>query len=152
MSDPFAHQPFPRGALLGLAALVGFSLLAVTGAQLGGFKAEQPVTGHVLDSRDLRFVDAQGGLVLVYDATSGRMLQSLEPGTENFIRGVLRGLARERRGLAQRAEVPFRVARHSGGRLTLEDMATGRLIDLDAFGSTNAGAFARLLDAGVHGS
>ena len=152
MSDPFAHQPFPRGALLGLAALVGFSLLAVVGAQLSGFKAERPPAGSVVESRDLRFVDGQGGLVLVYDAASGRMLQSLQPGTENFIRGVLRGLARERRSLAQGSQVPFRIARHAEGRLTLEDTATGRLIDLDAFGPTNAGAFARLLDAGVRGS
>lgn len=148
MSDPFANQPSPRGALLGIAALVAFSLLAVIAAQIGGFKAGQVAPGAMVDSRDLRFADGQGGMVYVYDASSEQMLAALMPGTENFIRGVLRGMARERRSASLGPQVPFRLARHNDGRLTLRDMATDRLVDLHAFGSTNARSFARLLDAG----
>jgi putative photosynthetic complex assembly protein len=146
MSDPFADQPSPRGALLGIAALVAFSLLAVVVAQLGGFKAGQAAPGAIAESRDLRFADGQGGTVHVFDAASGQLLAALRPGTENFIRGVLRGLARERRSASLDRQVPFRLARHANGRLTLRDLATGRLVDLRAFGSTNAQSFARLLD------
>jgi hypothetical protein len=89
MSDPFADQPSPRGALLGIAALVAFSLLAVVVAQLGGFKAGQAAPGAIAESRDLRFADGQGGTVHVFDAASGQLLAALRPGTENFIRGVL---------------------------------------------------------------
>ena len=81
----------------------------------------------------------------VWDASSDQLLVSLQPGTENFIRGVMRGLARERRSHSLDRETPFRIARHSDGRLTLQDLATGRRIDLQAFGPTNVGSFERLL-------
>ena len=42
-------------------------------------------------------------------------------------------------------DVPFRLALHTDGTLTLEDPATARTLELEAFGSTNSGAFARLL-------
>jgi putative photosynthetic complex assembly protein len=39
----------------------------------------------------------------------------------------------------------FRLAAWPDGRLTLTDPSTGRMLGLDAFGSTNREAFARLL-------
>jgi putative photosynthetic complex assembly protein len=54
---------------------------------------------------------------------------------------------RERRSHGLGMEHPFRIARYPDGRLVLEDLATDRVIDLQAFGPTNAGAFARLLAA-----
>jgi putative photosynthetic complex assembly protein len=147
MSDPFRNQPFPRGALLGVAALIGFALVAVAVARLADFRAGTPPVGSAAQTRDLRFVDEPGGVVRVYDGEDGNPVATLEPGTGNFIRGVLRGLARERRSHELGMDVPFRVARYPDGRLTLEDRATGRVIELKAFGATNAGAFARLLDA-----
>ena len=71
----------------------------------------------------------------------------LPPGSNGFIRGVMRGLARERMLHGIDAAPPFRLIRWADGRLSLEDTATGRLIDLAAFGPTNAQAFARLLTA-----
>ena len=91
-------------------------------------------------------------MVYVWDASSNLLLDSLQPGTENFIRGVLRGLARERRSHSLDRGIPFRLARHGDGRLTLQDLATGRRIDLQAFGATNVGSFRRLLDAQVQSS
>jgi putative photosynthetic complex assembly protein len=146
MSDPFRNQPFPRGALLGVAALIGFALVAVAVARLADLQAGTPPVGSAAQTRDLRFVDEPGGIVQVYDGEDGNQVATLEPGTENFIRGVLRGLARERRSHELGMDIPFRVARYPDGRLTLEDRATGRVIELKAFGPTNAGAFARLLD------
>jgi putative photosynthetic complex assembly protein len=81
----------------------------------------------------------------VYDARDGVLLAELPPATNGFIRGVLRSLVRERRSQDQGDDAPFRLARHQNGRLTLEDLATGRLIDLRAFGVTNEGAFGALL-------
>jgi hypothetical protein len=40
---------------------------------------------------------------------------------------------------------PFELAARADGRLTLTDPATGARIDLESFGPTNAGVFARLL-------
>lgn len=145
MSDPFNNQPLPRAALYGIGGLILFSLLAVLIAQLTGHKATGPAPGSVVDQVDLRFVDAGHGEVLVYNDRNEALLMTLAPGTENFIRGVVRGLARERRSQDIGRDIPFRLASHSDGRLTLKDLATGRVIDLQAFGQTNAAAFARLL-------
>ncbi len=41
--------------------------------------------------------------------------------------------------------MPFRLSAWSDGRLTLEDPATGRAVDLEAFGPTNEATFVRLL-------
>jgi putative photosynthetic complex assembly protein len=76
-----------------------------------------------------------------------RPLAVLDPGTNGFVRGVLRGLARERRRQGLGSEIPFHLAQRADGRLTLVDPATERVIDLKAFGPTNTQAFARLLEA-----
>ena len=67
--------------------------------------------------------------------------------TNGFLRTVLAGLVRERRREnAGDPATPFRITRWSDGRLTVDDTATGKLIELEAFGHTNEDAFARLLD------
>lgn len=62
-----------------------------------------------------------------------------------FVRGTLRALARERRQEQQGQETPFRVALWADGQVTLDDRATGRRVDLTAFGIHNAKLFAGLL-------
>jgi putative photosynthetic complex assembly protein len=52
---------------------------------------------------------------------------------------------RERRLRRLFADPPFVLSSHADGRLTLADPATGRSVNLEAFGPDNAGAFARLL-------
>ena len=66
-------------------------------------------------------------------------------GENGFLRGTLRGLARTRRSEQVSPAVPFHLAQWPDGRLTLDDPATGRHIELLAFGADNAGVFARLL-------
>lgn len=139
---------YTRGGIIALWAAVFFVLAAVTAARLGGYEPPSPPQSPVLSSRDVRFEDAASGSVNVYEIDSGRLLLQLEPGDGSFIRGVLRALVRERRSWQLGASEPFRIARHQDGGLTLEDEATGRRINLQAFGPTNADAFARLLDAG----
>ena len=100
---------------------------------------------QIVEQRSLRFSDGAAGLVKVQDAGDDRIVASISPGTENFIRGVIRSFARERRSLDIEPELPFLLARHADGRLTIEDPATGRQIELQAFGHTNALAFSKLL-------
>jgi putative photosynthetic complex assembly protein len=73
----------------------------------------------------------------------------VEPGTGGFLRGVLRGFARDRklRGLGEEA-APFALTRWADGRLSVTDPATGRYVDLGAFGPDNWKAFAQLLETG----
>ena len=59
----------------------------------------------------------------------------------------MRGLARERRMHGIGSEAPFTLTQWRDGELTLTDSATGRSIELNAFGTTNRAAFAALLRA-----
>ncbi|HTO46294.1 MAG TPA: photosynthetic complex assembly protein PuhC [Burkholderiales bacterium] len=149
MSDPFADRPFPRGALLGAAALVALTIALAATSRWSGFGTTQLPESAAVTVRDLRFDDRADGAVVVHDAHTGELVEVVQPGTNGFLRGALRGLARERRARGIGSEPPFRLAAGADGRLTLEDPSTGRRIALEAFGPTNAGAFARLLAEGA---
>ncbi len=98
-------------------------------------------------SVDLRFEDLPDGGVAVRRAGDGAEVAVLAPGTGGFVRGTLRALARDRKLGDFGREQPFRLSVWTDGGLTLEDTATGRTLDLRAFGSTQVEAFARLLPA-----
>ena len=145
MSDPFHHSPMPRAPLLAAAALV---LLTIVGAGWSRYTGEGRPTrpdSPATQVRELRFEDRSDGGVSVVDAKTGLVSQVLSPGQDGFIRATMRTFARERRRRDIGPEVPFRLSLHTDGRLTLEDPTIERRVDLEAFGPTNAGAFARLL-------
>ena len=100
----------------------------------------------VVESRSLRFVDRADGAVVIEDVGRGGVASVIEPGQQTgFIRGVMRGLARERRMHGIGNAPPFTLTLWRDGELSLTDSATGRSIELTAFGSTNRAAFAALL-------
>lgn len=142
-----SSNTLPRFLLLAAAGLVIMSLVLVIVARLTDYKPEQPGASAVVESHDLRFADRQDGAVLVYAVPTDTLVDVLQPGTNGFVRGVLRGLVRDRRALKIDAQPPFRLTRWSDGRLSLDDTATGRHIDLEVFGPTNASAFADMLVA-----
>ena len=148
MSHTVQEPLIPRGGLMAGAGLVLFALVAVTGSRLTGLGDVRMTVPATVESRDLRFEDGKGGAVLVFDARDQKLVDELAPGSNGFIRVVLRGLARERKLGDIGQEPPFRLARHANGQLTLTDTSTGKQIDLAAFGSANVGAFARLMTAG----
>jgi putative photosynthetic complex assembly protein len=141
------HEPVvPRGGIFAAAALILFALAAVTTVRLTGVGGAHMTLPAAVESRDLRFEDGEKGAVLVFDANDRRLVDTLAPGSNGFIRVVMRGLARERRLGDIGAEPPFRLTRYAGGQITLTDTSTGKQIDLGAFGSTNTEAFARLMN------
>jgi len=147
MSDPFRDRRFPRPALVGAAFLIGFSLAAAISARFTDIGTFKNPKAAALETRDLRFEDRADGAVTVYDADAGRQVAVLEPGTNVFVRGALRSLARARR-MEDIGPLPaFRLTHWADGRLTIEDPTTSRQIDLGAFGITNARSFAFLLTA-----
>lgn len=145
MSEPFAEHPIPRIPLLGAAALVVATVIVVAAARLAGPAAEPPTQPSAATSRELRFHDLADGMVEIHDARTGQVVEIITPGNDGFVRATMRSLARERVRLGIGAEEPFRLHAQRDGRLTLEDPATRRRVELDAFGPTNAAAFARLL-------
>lgn len=152
MSHDHANT-LPRGALALCGTIVGLALAATATVRIGGIapsaspvllRAAEHVTPIV--SRDLRFLDRADGAVVISDVTNGHPAGLVAPGsTSGFIRGVMRGLARDRhmRGLGDGP--PFRLTAWRDGELSLTDLATGRVLELSAFGSTNRAAFAALL-------
>ena len=148
MSDVTAKESLPRGALIGAGLLVLTALVLVCVALQTGHRPAQPPTSFVVESYDLRFEDRADGAVLIYSGASDQLVDTLAPGTNGFVRGVLRGLVRERRAENIGPSPPFRLTRWADGRLSLDDPSTGRHVDLEVFGPTNAGAFADILIAG----
>ena len=148
MAETINEPLIPRGGLFAGAALVLFALAAVTTARITGTGGTRMTLPAAVESRDLNFADGRGGAVLVYDSSSRQLIDTLAPGSNGFIRVVLRGLARERKLGDIGAEPPFRLTRYVNGQITLTDTSSGKKIDLDAFGSANLQAFARLMTVG----
>lgn len=146
MNARAANPQLPRGALIGAGVLVASSLLMVGVARLTGYEPARPPPSTVVERYDLRFDDRDDGAVLIYDKDD-RLTDTLPPATNGFVRGVLRGLVRERRANHIGPMPPFRLTRWADGRLSLDDPSTGRHVDLEVFGPTNAGAFADILIA-----
>ncbi len=142
-------QPFPRGALIAAGAVVGLSIVGTALVRLERLTTPQPpvaaLSGAPEASVDLRFADESDGSVTVTDSRTGLRLGTLPAGSDGFIRGVVRGLAHDRLTRHIGSEPPFRLTRRHHSDLYLQDTATGRLIDLQAFGSTNREAFGRFL-------
>ena len=156
MSDPNGNRPFPRAPLLGAVAVAALALISAGTVRIVGPGAAPAAAPGPVATRDLHFEDMRDGGIAVTDARDGRSVAVVAPGSGGFLRAALRGLARERKRQDLGAGPPFHLADWGDGRLTLEDTATGRSIELEAFGPDNAASFARLLDrsrAGTpHGS
>jgi putative photosynthetic complex assembly protein len=142
-----SRNKLPRALVMGAGGLVVASLLFVSVARLTGYRPAQPPASKVVEQYDLRFVDRTDGAVLIYSANDDKLVDTLQPGTNGFVRGVLRGLVRDRNADHVGRSPPFRLTRWADGRLSLDDPSTGRHIDLEVFGPTNAGAFADILIA-----
>ncbi|MCU0870114.1 MAG: putative photosynthetic complex assembly protein PuhC [Burkholderiales bacterium] len=140
---PPVAEVIPRGALRVAGIVLVAIVVAVAAARLGGFDTHAPDAAPVAQ-RALRFLDRPDGGIAVVDAATGETLDVVQ-GEQGFLRGTLRGFARERRRLEQSAQQPLDLIARADGRLTLADPATGRRIDLESFGPTNAAVFARWL-------
>ncbi len=145
MTERAAYRPFPRGPLFGAGALVVLALMSAAMSRFTGLGTMTVDEANAVVSRDLRFEDRSDGAVAVLGAKDHKVVEILPPGTNGFVRGVLRGLARERKSEGIGTEPPFRLTQWDDGRLSLEDSATGRRIELVSFGQTQFDVFAQLL-------
>ena len=148
---------FPPAVLWGAGAMVAAVLLATAGVRSGLIAAlpsapQARVTAHVgvAEARSLRFEDQADGGVRIIDTADGSLAGTIPKGALNgFVRGVMRGLARDRHLARVGPEKPFVLTRWSDGALTLDDPSTRRHIELGSFGPTNRAAFRVLLRSGV---
>ena len=143
-----APPSFPRGPLLGIGAVLALAILAAAAGRMTG-AATPAADGAPIVARDLRFADQLDGAVAVIDAAKDQRIATLAPASNGFLRATVRGLVGQRRRENKGADTPFRLTAWQDGRLTLDDPATGRRVELEAFGHTNEAAFARLLSLRV---
>ncbi len=133
----------PRGPLMAAGLAISLAIaLAIAGRMES---AARPSQSSVLAERSLNFADGPDNTVIVKDAATGKLVSKLVVGQDNFLRVTMHTLAtaRARSGIGQKP--PFTLTRYEDGRLELADPATGRQIDLEAFGPTNEANFAPLL-------
>jgi putative photosynthetic complex assembly protein len=142
--DEHRHD-VPKAPLYAAAALVLATLLMVFGVRLTGIGELRTPQAPVVVERHLHFTDLPDGGIVVHDATDGRVVARIAPGENGFLRGTLRGLARERKRERIGPEMPFHLSSRADGRLLLQDPATGRLVDLGAFGAQNVAVFTHML-------
>ena len=139
-----AHDGVPWPILRSAAVLIGFALLTTGLARLTDVGTLHMPMTNAIERLALHFADRDDGAIVISDAREGAVFYVVQPGTYGFIRSTLRGLARERRRSGLDAMTPFALTRWSDGTLSLDDAATGRRVNLDAFGPDNSRAFAQL--------
>ncbi|MFN3554276.1 MAG: photosynthetic complex assembly protein PuhC [Novosphingobium meiothermophilum] len=154
-------ETVPRPALMLAGALVATTLVLTALVQTGVLNREAVPSAErasagiaAVEIRHLTFSDRSDGAVVVEDADSGQTLAVLmgENDGGGFVRGVMRGMARERkmRGVGQ--EAPFELALWQNGSLSLLDPATGRSVELGSFGPDNRAAFMQFLKTPAKGA
>jgi putative photosynthetic complex assembly protein len=130
-----------------MGGLVALSIIAAAAGRLTGM-TDTALTSTPVVTRDLVFHDLADGAIAVYDAKDPTKPIDIVPRESNgFLRGTMRGLAQQRVRQDADRDVPFRLTQWADSRLTLEDPTTHRMLDLESFGATNEGAFAKLLTA-----
>jgi putative photosynthetic complex assembly protein len=140
----------PRPVLIAIGALLATTIVIVATVRWmadtdvsSAYRsiAIEPVRAEVT----LTFHDRADGAVVAMNVETGAEHAVVAPETGGFVRGVLRGLARERRANGISADVPFRLVLQQDGDFYLQDQSTRSAIDLRAFGPTNLEAFAVML-------
>lgn len=148
------EQTIPRHAVAAATILVATALALTTLVKVGvlsreAVPAEARSEAHVAPAqvRMLSFTDRADGAVVVRDTTTGETVRVLLDGVpgNGFVRGVMRGMARERHMKGIGMAPPFTLTLWRNGTLSLDDKATGRSIELGSFGPDNRTAFAVML-------
>ena len=147
------NERIPKSTLIMAGSLVAVALAATATMRIAHIPpAASPALlrsaehAQIVKTRTLRFIDEADRGVRIEDVGTGATASTIVPGQQTgFIRGVMRGLARERRMHGIGGGPPFTLTEWNDGELSLTDTATGRSIELNAFGTTNRAAFAALL-------
>jgi putative photosynthetic complex assembly protein len=131
-----------------VAVMIGGTLIAATAARLTGYGAG-PSLPAVVAAESLAFNDTADGGVAVRNAETGALIAQVPARKDGFLRMTLRlfEAARQRGGVSPAQ--PFELTQFAGGRMRLSDPATGQSIELEAFGPSNIGEYAKFLQAGA---
>jgi putative photosynthetic complex assembly protein len=147
------HPTVPRGALIGVAALLGLTI-TLTGAVSYGLLPQSAnpdasrAAQHVAPAQEraLRFADRADGAVVISDAATGEVVSTIGFGEGGFVRATMRRLARTRAAAGVGSEPPFTLTRWDNGALSLRDPQTGAEAEIYGFGADHVRAFAAMLE------
>jgi putative photosynthetic complex assembly protein len=134
----------PRGVLMLIGALVLAALLGTATVRLSGVEIPNPTPSRC-PAAALRFEDGADGSVIVIDAVGGQTVATIT-GEQGFLRGTLRALARERKRVGAGSPTRLNWCCAVTGAHADATRPRSERIDLESFGPTNAGVFARLLN------
>jgi putative photosynthetic complex assembly protein len=148
MSHAVADRIVPKGALLGAAALIAFSIVTAGVGRVTGIGAMRAEYTTPMRSVSYRFEDRADGGISVIAPGSGAVIAVVPAGTDGFVRTALRSLAFDRRHHGIGAGPAFVINTWPNGQSTLDDPSTGRRISLGAFGAANMQAFVNLMTMG----
>jgi putative photosynthetic complex assembly protein len=143
-------SPVSRTGLIAAIGLVFIALALTTASRVSQILhpvALDAPTAAPVNAIELVFLDEPDGSVQVRRSDDRSLVQVIRPTTGGFVRGVMRGFARDRMVRGVGSSPPFLLAQSQTGQLSLTDLATGRVTVLEAFGSTNRAAFASMLPA-----
>lgn len=147
--DRFVTQAqAPRTLLFGAVLLLASAMMLAGVARQTGVGASRAKAPDAVRTIDLRFADRQDGAVIVRAVSAAEPSLVIPPGRDGFVRVALRSLAFERRAAGLGQDVPFRLGLQADGGLWLEDLATGRVLNLDAYGAENARSFGQIFKSG----
>ncbi len=143
----------PRGALIGIAALLAVTM-ALTGAVSFGLlpREADPQASRAAQQiapaqqRSLQFADAADGSVIVTDADTGSTVATIGFGQGGFVRATMRRLVKARTAAGIGSETPFTLTRWANGALSLQDPATGKQAEIYGYGADHVAAFAAMLE------
>jgi len=139
-----AASPLPRVPFIAVLCVLGGTLLCAGAARVVGY-ANPAAAPAVIAAVDLSFTDEADGSVAVRNADTGRLVSSVPARQGGFLRSTMRVLATERAASGLGPDKPFHLAALQDDRLVLTDTATGQALELEAFGPSNQGEFAKLL-------
>lgn len=145
MAHVSTHGMLPPSLLKAIGAMVLVSIVAAGLGRHAGIGTLTAPAPEAVRTASVRFEDRADGGIGVFAMPGNRPIKVLPAGTNGFLRGVMRGFARERRLSNLGPEAPFTLSLDSQRRVSLTDSATGRRAELTAFGQANAEVFVRLV-------
>jgi putative photosynthetic complex assembly protein len=146
-------RPIPKPVLLAVFGMVTITF-TLTGAVAVGLldrpktaQAERLAAGvPIVAERRLVFTDRADGALVITEPGVGVVTTIAPMSDQGFVRGAIRSMGRERRMKGVAPETPYALRLWGDGRLALEDLGTGRTVELDSFGPDNRAVFRALLD------
>lgn len=147
MSESAEDFSPPRGALIGAAVLMAAAFIGAVVSRTTDVGAARLIEAPMVQSRMLTVTSASDGSAVVTDAGDGSLVRDAKPGAEDgFIWGAINGLSYGRKQIGGPLDAPYELSRRADDRLVLTDTVTGQKVFLKSFGSSNAAAWARLLE------